>query len=291
MYLKKIKQTKPVLWKYLPIVFFFLLLIVVNFVVTLVVGPTEYKVDENNRLPFFIGNVAFLSGFCFVVMLWVKYAQKIPLTTFITSRKKISIKRLALSFFIWAGIIILLITIDYYLNPSEYIWNFNLETFIPFLIAAILLIPLQASFEEFLIRGQLFQYLAIKSNKKWVAIIITSIVFGLMHGLNPEVDKLGWLIMVFYIGTGIFLSVMTIMDQGLELALGFHISNNLITALLVTTDWTVFQTDSILISTGEPQIGMTILLPVFVLYPLLLWFFSRVYKWKPWKELLLGSID
>ena len=30
------------------------------------------------------------------------------------------------------------------------------------------------------------------------------------------------------------------MDEGMELALGFHAGNNLIIALMVTSDWTVF---------------------------------------------------
>ena len=36
------------------------------------------------------------------------------------------------------------------------------------------------------------------------------------------------------------------MDEGLELALGFHAANNLCGALLLTADWTAFQTNSIL---------------------------------------------
>ena len=36
------------------------------------------------------------------------------------------------------------------------------------------------------------------------------------------------------------------MDEGLELALGFHAANNLIAVLLLTADWTAFQTHSIL---------------------------------------------
>ena len=34
---------------------------------------------------------------------------------------------------------------------------------------------------------------------------------------------------------------MTLMDDGLELAIGFHAANNLFAALLVTADWTVFK--------------------------------------------------
>ena len=62
-----------------------------------------------------------------------------------------------------------------------------------------------------------------------------------MHIANPEVGKLGMIIMVYYIGTGFFLGIMTLMDEGLELALGFHAANNLIGALLVTADWTAFK--------------------------------------------------
>ena len=42
------------------------------------------------------------------------------------------------------------------------------------------------------------------------------------------------------------------MDEGLELALGFHAANNLFTALLVTADWTAFQTHSVLKDMSDP---------------------------------------
>jgi hypothetical protein len=32
------------------------------------------------------------------------------------------------------------------------------------------------------------------------------------------------------------------MDEGMELALGFHAANNLVSALLFTSDWSAFQT-------------------------------------------------
>jgi hypothetical protein len=41
---------------------------------------------------------------------------------------------------------------------------------------------------------------------------------------------------VYYIGTGLF-GILTLMDEGMELALGFHAANNLVGALLVTSDW------------------------------------------------------
>ena len=82
-------------------------------------------------------------------------------------------------------------------------------------------------------RGYLMQGIGLMSGKRWVPLVTTSMIFGLLHFFNPEVEKLGYGIMVYYIGTGFFLGILTLMDEGLELAIGFHAANNLFTALLV----------------------------------------------------------
>jgi hypothetical protein len=119
---------------------------------------------------------------------------------------------------------------------------------------------------------------------------MTSLIFGLLHWFNPEVGKMGNSIMIFYIGTGLFLGVITLMDDGMELALGFHAANNLIGALLVTSNWTAFQTNSILKDVSEPTLGFDVILPVVLIYPILLLIFGRKYKWNNWKEKLTGNI-
>ncbi len=162
--------------------------------------------------------------------------------------------------------------------------------FIPLAIIAVLLIPLQTSFEEYLFRGHMMQGIGLMAKNRWVPLIITSTLFGLMHAANPEVEKLGPGIMIYYIGTGFFLGILTLMDEGLELALGFHAANNLITALLVTSDWTAFQTDSIYKDVSDPVLGWDVLIPVFVIYPILLFIFSRKYGWKNWKDKLFGRV-
>jgi len=80
------------------------------------------------------------------------------------------------------------------------------------------------------------------------------------------------------------------MDEGLELALGFHAGNNLIAALLVTADWTVFQTNSILKDISDPSAGVDVLGPVLILYPILIGIMALRYKWKGWGEKLFGRI-
>ena len=116
-------------------------------------------------------------------------------------------------------------------------------------------------------------------------------LFGLLHIANPEIDKLGYVLLVHYIGTGFLLGIMTLMDEGLELALGFHSANNLIAALLLTADWTAFQTHSILKDISDPEMSnVEVFFPVFVIYPILLIVFAKKYEWTNWKEKLFGTV-
>ena len=111
-----------------------------------------------------------------------------------------------------------------------------------------------------------------------------------MHLGNPEVEKLGYGIMVYYIGTGFFLGIITLMDEGLELALGFHAANNLFGALLVTADWQAFSVESLYRDVSQPVLGWDVLVPIFVVFPILLIVFSKKYGWTNWKDKLTGKV-
>ncbi len=221
---------------------------------------------------------------------YVKVVHKQSIKSLTTARKKVDWNRIFFSFLLWGIVSAAFILIDVYLSPDDYVFNFKLTPFLVLLVIAVVLIPIQTSFEEFYMRGYLMQGLGIATKKKWIPLIITSVLFGSLHLFNPEVEKLGYGIMVYYIGTGLFLGILTLMDEGLELALGFHAANNLFTALLVTADWTAFQTDSIYKDISDPVLGWDVLIPVLVVFPLLLFFFSKKYKWNNWKDKLFGSV-
>ena len=235
-------------------------------------------------LPFVGGLIALL--------LAVKFLHKQSIKDLTTTRKKIDWKRFWFIFLLWGIVSSSLVLTDYFMSPEDYQWNFNLIPFLILSVIAVFLVPLQTSFEEYLFRGYLMQGIGVLAKNRWLPLIITSIVFGLLHIANPEVDKLGYVIMVYYIGTGLFLGIITLMDDGLELALGFHAANNLFTALLVTADWTVFQTHSILKDLSDPsEMGLAeIFVPVFVVFPILLFILAKKYNWSNWKDKLLGQV-
>ncbi len=234
-----------------------------------------------------------LLGFAFGLLglyFMVKYLHKQPIKTLTTSRDTVDWGRIWFSFGLIAIITIVVTVIDYYQHPENYIVQFQPVKFAILAVIAIIMVPLQTSFEEYLFRGYLMQGIGVLAKNKWVPLVVTSVIFGGLHFFNPEVDKLGNIIMIYYIGTGFFLGIITLMDEGMELALGFHAANNLVGALLVTTDWTVFQTYSVLKDISEPQAGFDVIAPVFILYPVLIAIMAWRYKWKNWGSKLFGKV-
>lgn len=295
MYIEQGYKGNIGLWKYFVLPLGFIALMVANYVM-LLISPIDVEdsmaimIDNMGSNVVFIILLAPLAFFLFIVLGWTLLVHQQSITSLTTSRKKIDWKRVLYIFGLWSVITIFFTLLDVYLSPDDYVLNFDLVKFLPLAAIAILLVPLQTSFEEYLFRGHMMQGLGLLAKNRWVPLVVTSVLFGLMHIANPEVEKLGYGIMVYYIGTGFFLGIMTLMDEGLELALGFHAANNLITALLVTADWTAFQTNSVFKDISEPGLSWDVLIPVFIVFPILLYVLGRKYNWTNWKERLTGKV-
>jgi len=245
------------------------------------------SLDKNLQLILLL--IPFLVGFLGLFLV-VKKIHNRSLISISTSRESLDWNRIIYAFSIWSLVSILLITGDYFLNPDSYEWNFNFKSFSLLLIISVLLMPIQTSLEEYIFRGYLMQGFYSFFNSRWGTLLITSIVFGSLHFSNPEVQKLGIGVMAYYVGTGLFLGILTLMDEGIELALGFHAANNIMTALFVTSSWTVFQTESILIDISEPTLGGETFFSLFILYPGFIFLMSKKFDWSGWKSKLISKI-
>lgn len=243
--------------------------------------------DSNLTLFLVMISFAFALAAIFYV---VRHLHNQSILSITTSRRTIDIKRILFSFLLWAGFSTISFLFLYFKSPEQFILNFKLIPFLILMGVGTILIPIQTSTEEYVFRGYLMQGFANLAKNRWFPLLMTSLIFGSMHWFNPEVTKMGNIIMIYYIGTGLFLGIITLMDEGMELALGFHAANNLTGALLVTSDWSVFQTHSIFIDLSEPSAGFDVILPVVIIYPILLLIFSKKYNWNNWKEKLTGKI-
>lgn len=249
------------------------------------------QIPNNISLVMNLGLFIFLLGILFFM---VYFVHNRSLKTLTTSREKINFKKVFFSF----GLIVLLgligFAISYGADSSAFEWNFKPVKFIILLIISLILFPFQIGFEEYFFRGYLMQQIGIVTRNKWFPLIFTSVFFGLVHGSNPEVAELGYGTMVFYIGTGLLLGVMTLMDESLELALGFHFGNNFMAAILVSADFAALQTDALFKYTAEidkAAILSEMIVSILITYPLILFILSKKYKWTGWREKLFGKVN
>jgi membrane protease YdiL (CAAX protease family) len=258
-------------------------------------GLAEFQAEDMGSLADLFGKNKFLTyliiPFIFslvAIVVSVRFLHKRPIVSVFTGRPNFDWKRFFSAFLIWGSIMgtFLAITISSNKNIE---WNFNASTFIPLLLISLFLIPLQTTCEEVLFRGYIFQGVGFFHKKGWIAVVVTGVLFGLLHSANPEVGQLGKIVMVYYIGTGIFLGLIALMDDGLELSMGYHAINNIFAALILTNDWQAFQTDALYIDHSAPAFGWDSLLTIIIVQPLLLLIFSKLYKWKDWKGKLFGS--
>ncbi len=299
MYIEQGYKGNLGVWNFFLIPVGFMLFMVFNYFSTqMLVEEQGQSVEEimaqmiemMGKMPFLIVNLlVFVVGLA-SIFVWVKYIHQQSITSLTTSRKKIDWKRIGFMFVFWAVISIATVSLSVYSAPENFEYNLNWSQFIPLVIVSFLLFPFQTSFEEYLFRGQLLQGLGILTKTRWVPFILTSVLFGVMHAANPEVEKLGMEVMVFYIGTGLLLGAMTLMDEGLELALGFHAANNILGALMVTSTWTAIQTDSVFLDVSQPSFGLADMLPIVIGYPIILLILAKIYKWSNWKEKLFGKV-
>lgn len=221
------------------------------------------------------------------MVLCMRYLHHRPIVSLFTARERFDWKRFFLSFFIWGAVsgIFLGVMIA---SGAPIKWNFNPSTFVMLTLVSLFIMPLQTTAEEVFFRGLLFQGLGRVFGKAWISLLITSALFGLLHGSNPEVEKIGTILLVYYIGTGLFLGLLTHLDNGLELGMGYHAVNNIFAALILTNDWQAFHTDALFMDYSPPIFGWEAWMTLLVLQPLLLLFFGKIYGWKDWKKNLLN---
>jgi membrane protease YdiL (CAAX protease family) len=249
------------------------------------------EIPNNLSLIINLSPFIFLLGLLFLLVRVFHERSVLSLTT---SRDKIDYIRILFSFTLIVLMSIVIFAVTYSIDHSTILWNFNPMKFAVLFIISMLLFPFQIGLEEYLFRGYLMQQIGVITKNRWFPLLITSVIFGLFHSANPEVAQMGYEVMVFYIGTGLLLGIMTLMDESLELALGFHLGNNLMAALLITSDFSAIHTDALFKYSGVENTTDTfneMLVSMAIVYPIILYIFAKKYNWTHWKAKLTGKIQ
>jgi len=239
-----------------------------------------FGIDPN--LGFLLLLLSFVAGFIALLLIF-KVLHRREFKTLITPTNHIDFKRILFGFGMWLTIGIIMELVMMYTHPDSVSFNLNLKSFIPLVLVSLLILPIQTSLEELVFRSYLLQGIVnfttdivailertpfIRKFTQFIALmdsivkeinrtiktkhriiigwIITSVLFGAVHGSNPEIVQFGVVPMMFYyIGAGLFLGLLTIWDDRLELALGVHAATNFLGAVFMGYEGSAIQTDSL----------------------------------------------
>ena len=194
--------------------------------------------------------------------------------TLVTPYARIDWRRMVQGAAVWVALSLVFSVIENLLYPGRYAWSFDLQRWLPFALAALLLTPLQCAAEELMFRGYVLQGLGRVLRRPAALAVLSSAIFTVPHLYNPEVAAYGLAIMAAnYFVMGLFLAGVALRDGRLELAIGAHAGNNLLLALFIRYDDSVFETESVFTAGAlDPVYSLvTLILSALLFY----WWFSR----------------
>lgn len=238
---------------------------------------------------FIINLVPFFIGFLLLIFAARIFHQRTFLS-FITTRSRFDLKRFLVAFFIWGGITAILFITELFGDSAHLKWIFQPLPFLYLLGISIFLVPIQTGFEEILVRGFTLQMIGRVTKFPLTSILMSAGIFTLLHVGNPELDNMGWVVLVFYLLSGVMTALLTVLDGGVELSWGFHTANNFFSILIITSDYQAFRTDALYLDTSDPTVSWEVLVVPFVFFPLFVFALSRIYRWKSWREKLFHKL-
>ena len=182
----------------------------------------------------------------FAFILLVKPIHGKPFTIIVNGTGKIRWRRFFTGAVVWLILSGLYLFIFLRIDPTNFTLHNTSGTLLVLIIVSLLLFPFQASMEEVLFRGYLMQGFAVLVRNKWFPLVMTSVLFGLLHAFNPEVKEFGFMTMMpHYIIFGLVFGIITILDDGIEVAMGAHSANNFFLSVMLTHKSSAMQTDAV----------------------------------------------
>ncbi|MDO4703230.1 CPBP family intramembrane glutamic endopeptidase [Tannerella sp.] len=200
-------------------------------------------------------------------------------TEVINGTKRVRWSRFFVGLAVWGTLMVVSFVISYMTDPDNFEFRFEPVRFIILTIISLTMIPIQSSCEEFVFRGYLAQGVASWTGSRLWALLIPSVLFALMHSANPEVAKYGFgVMMANYFLIGLTFGLISLLDDGIELAMGAHSINNILGSILMTYEGSALRTDALfkakIINPSEDLFIGVISSVVFIAI------LAFIYKWK-----------
>ncbi|WP_299407450.1 CPBP family intramembrane glutamic endopeptidase [Acaryochloris sp. IP29b_bin.148] len=246
------------------------------------IGQTLFfRIFESTLLSTIVGALVTFVPLLLLLCFIVYEIHQRPLQTLVNAELSIHYRRIWLGFGVWWALLTLFFIPNLWISPQDYTLSFQPGVWFAMLPIVLILTPIQTSVEELFYRGYLMQGLSLLTRNPVVLTIATSLAFAIPHFNNPEMQRGFLLGALNYFLWGVFAAVITLKDNGLELALGVHAANNLFIVLILNLPDSVLPTPSIWtyvgpIHAGEDLMGTLLYASLFYLI-----FFGGVFRRHP----------
>ncbi|MGD8190632.1 CPBP family intramembrane glutamic endopeptidase [Brevibacillus ginsengisoli] len=152
-----------------------------------------------------------------ILFLWIRYVEKRPIHT-IGFTKKAAFQKYTKGL-LYGLILFIVITgamlaLGYLKLDLQKVDGTVLSSMFIWMIAFLI----QGAGEEILFRGWLFQVISVRT-RVWVGVVVSSLVFGLLHLLTPQFSLYTFIAIVCY---GIFFSLLFLKEGNLWVNCGVH---------------------------------------------------------------------
>ncbi len=223
-------------------------------------GAFQTAIDKISQTPSIANYVISNVPFVFLVLgifLAVRVIHQRPFLSLVSADQTFRFRRFATGFGLWFGLLAIGLGISYFQNPEDFVLTFAPQQWVPLVLVAVILTPIQIAAEELLCRAYLMQGLSLLTRNRWILVCVPSLLFASAHFGNPEMARDGGWMALNYWGLGVFLAALTLRDNRLELALGIHAAQNLFVLLLANTEDSAIRTPSVftLPNPGDPKWG------------------------------------
>ncbi|WP_259392042.1 CPBP family intramembrane glutamic endopeptidase [Paenibacillus thiaminolyticus] len=162
-------------------------------------------------------------GVCIVT----RYFFKIRFRAFLFESKRPNYRKFAIYFSLYVLALILYLLVDIAVHPQAFTLHFNPLPWVGVLIVTAPLILIQSAAEEILFRGYMYRmFRSLRGGVFW-SILLTSLTFALVHGLNPEMLNYGIFGPLYYLQGAFFLGIVAYHTNGLAAPIGIHFATNI----------------------------------------------------------------
>lgn len=215
-----------------------------------------YQLLANPIFIIFLVGLSFSLSF-FFLGLSLKVFHKKKFISVINTRNKVRWNRIGKGAIYWFAILLVLDLISYLIDPGSFKISFNIQNnFWILALLALIAFPIQASFEEVFFRGYLMQGISLVFKKPWVVLLVTSLIFAILHWWNGSTIILSLSIVSGTFIIGLMLGIIALADDGIEMAIGVHIINNIYVSVIHSSpDGGLGNLPSLIVSPADPYMA------------------------------------